>query len=177
MDRAIWIDPLMLGFRRMEVMSKHRKITRIKRQVAEEFIAGDTVHALSMQHDISRQLIRIWVGKSEVGALYDGVQATDLMQKYEAKIAALERLAGGRALEIVLLRARARAGARPGRRGNTTRQEDTTSGTDIAVGRCAWPDRNRVGQRAGGSCRQRREPGGTAARAGGVARVIQSPAA
>ena len=156
-------------------MSKHRKITRIKRQVAEEFIAGDTVHALSMQHDISRQLIRIWVGKSEVGALYDGVQANDLMQKYEAKIAALERLAGGQALEIVLLRAR--AGARPGRRGNTTRQEDTTSGTDIAVGRCAWPDRNRVGQRAGGSCRQRREPGGTAARAGGVARVIQSPAA
>ena len=62
------------------------------------------MRALSMQHDISRQLIRIWVGKLEVGALYDGVQATDLMQKYEAKIAALERLAGGQALEIVLLR-------------------------------------------------------------------------
>jgi transposase-like protein len=38
-----------------------------KRQVAEEFIAGETLHALSKRHDISRQLIRIWVGKFEPG--------------------------------------------------------------------------------------------------------------
>ena len=38
-----------------------------KRQVAEEFIAGETLHALSKRHDISRQLIRIWVGKFEAG--------------------------------------------------------------------------------------------------------------
>ncbi len=34
-----------------------------KRQVAEEFIAGETLHGLSQRHDTSRQLIRIWVGK------------------------------------------------------------------------------------------------------------------
>ena len=61
-----------------------------KRQVAEEFIAGETLHALAKQHDISRQLIRIYISKFEAGALDDDVQAADLMQEYEAKIAALE---------------------------------------------------------------------------------------
>jgi hypothetical protein len=51
------------------------------------------------RHDISRQLIRIWVGKFESGALDDDVQAADLMQEYEVKIAALERLVGRQALE------------------------------------------------------------------------------
>ena len=62
------------------------------------------LHALSKQHDISRQLIRIWVGKFEAGALDDDVQAADLMQEYEAKIAALERMVGRQALEIELLK-------------------------------------------------------------------------
>ena len=72
-------------------MTKHRSHSAaFKRQVAEEFIAGETLHALSKRHDISRQLIRIWVGKFEAGALDDDVQAADLLQEYEAKIAALE---------------------------------------------------------------------------------------
>ena len=82
-------------------MTKHRSHSAaFKRQVAEEFIAGETLHALSKQHDISRQLIRIWVGKFEAGALDDDVQAADLMQECEAKIAALERLVGRQALEL-----------------------------------------------------------------------------
>ena len=76
-------------------MTKHRSHSAaFKRQVAEEFIAGETLHALSKRHDISRQLIRIWVGKFEAGALDDDVQAADLIQEYEAKIAALERMVG-----------------------------------------------------------------------------------
>jgi hypothetical protein len=60
----------LLGFRRMEVMTRHRSHSAaFKRQVAEEFIAGETLHALSKRHDVSRQLIRIWVGKFEAGAL------------------------------------------------------------------------------------------------------------
>jgi transposase-like protein len=44
-------------------MTRHRSHSAaFKRQVAEEFIAGETLHALSKRHDISRQLIRIWVG-------------------------------------------------------------------------------------------------------------------
>src|SRR5262245_58042028 len=38
---------------------------------------------------ISRQLIRVWVQKYEAGALDEDAQAADLLQEYEAKIAAL----------------------------------------------------------------------------------------
>ena len=49
-------------------MAKHRTHSAaFKRQVAEEFIAGEALRALSKRHDISRQLIRIWVGKFEAG--------------------------------------------------------------------------------------------------------------
>src|SRR5271169_5916260 len=76
----------------MKAMTKHRSHSAaFKRQVAQEFIAGETLHGLSKRHDLSRQLIRIWVGKYEAGALDDDVQAADLLQEYEAKIAALEK--------------------------------------------------------------------------------------
>lgn len=49
-------------------MAKHRSHSvAFKRQVAKEFIAGEALHALSKRHDISRQLIPIWVGKFEAG--------------------------------------------------------------------------------------------------------------
>jgi transposase-like protein len=41
-----------------------------KQQVAQEFIAGETLHALSSRHDVSRNLIRIWVRKFEAGMTY-----------------------------------------------------------------------------------------------------------
>jgi transposase len=89
----------------MEAMTKHRSHSvAFKRQVAQEFISGETLHGLSKRHDISRQLIRIWVGKYEAGALDDDVQAADLLQEYEAKIAALERLVGRQALELEFLK-------------------------------------------------------------------------
>src|SRR3978361_348057 len=89
----------------MEAMTRHRSHSAaFKRQVAEEFIAGETLHALSKRHDISRQLIRIWVGKYEAGALDDDVQAADLLQEDESKIAALERMVGRHALEMEFLK-------------------------------------------------------------------------
>ncbi|HME23698.1 MAG TPA: transposase [Acetobacteraceae bacterium] len=115
-------------------MTKHRSHSAaFKRQVAEEFIAGETLHGLSKRHDISRKLIRIWVGKFEGGALDDDVQAADfshvsvratgrgrgaarqlpLLQEYEAKIAALERMVGRQALEIELLKGALKHAPRP----------------------------------------------------------------
>src|ERR1700712_248491 len=86
-------------------MVKHRSHSAaFKRQVAEEFIAGEALHALSKRHDISRQLIRIWGAKFEAEALDDDVQAADLLQEYKAKIAALERMVGRQALEIEMLK-------------------------------------------------------------------------
>ncbi len=45
-----------------------------------------------------------WTGWPRAVALVDDVQAADLMQEYEATIAALERLVGRQALEIELLK-------------------------------------------------------------------------
>src|SRR3977135_3681431 len=89
----------------MKPMTKHRSHSAaFKRQVAQEFVAGETLHGLSKRHDISRQLIRIWVGKYEAGALDEDFQAAALRQEYEAKIAALERMVGRQALEIEFLK-------------------------------------------------------------------------
>ena len=61
-------------------MTKYRSHSAaFKRQVAEEFLAGETLHALSKRHDISRQLVRIWFGKFEARALDDNVQAANLI--------------------------------------------------------------------------------------------------
>jgi transposase len=75
-----------------------------KRQVAREFISGETLHGLAKRHDVSRNLIRIWVRKYEEGALHADAQAADLIQEYEARIAALERLVGKQALELEFLK-------------------------------------------------------------------------
>jgi len=49
-------------------MAKHRTYSiEFKRQVAQEYIAGETLHALAKRHDLSRNLIRIWVAKYEAG--------------------------------------------------------------------------------------------------------------
>ena len=86
---------------------------RIKRQIAQDFIAGETLHALANRHDISRNLIRIWVRKFEAGAFDDDAQAADLLQDYEAKIAALERMVGRQALEIEFLKGALKNAPRP----------------------------------------------------------------
>src|SRR3954447_4442259 len=54
----------------MKAMARQRSHSiEFKRQVAQEFIAGESLYALSKRHDISRQLIRVWVQKYEAGAL------------------------------------------------------------------------------------------------------------
>src|SRR6516225_8610349 len=89
----------------MEAMAKHHTYSiEFKRQVAQEYVAGETLHALAKRHDVSRNLIRIWVAKCEAGAFDDDAQAADLIQQYEAKIAALERMVGRQALEIEFLK-------------------------------------------------------------------------
>ena len=86
-------------------MAKHRSHSiEFKRQVAQEFIAGETLHGLAQRHDVSRNLIRIWVAKYDAGAFDEDARAADLLQVYEAKIAALERLVGRQALELEFLK-------------------------------------------------------------------------
>ena len=100
-------------------MAKHRTHSiEFKRQVAQDFIAGETLHGLAKRHDISRNLIRIWVKKLEAGAFDEDARAADLLQ-YEAKIAALERLVGRQALEIEFLKGALKSVPRP-RSGSTS---------------------------------------------------------
>jgi transposase-like protein len=65
-----------------------------KRQVVQEYHAGETFHSLGKRHDLSRNLTGIWIQKFEAGTFDDEATAADRIQTYEARIAALERLVG-----------------------------------------------------------------------------------
>ena len=93
-------------------MPRHRShSTDFKRQVVAEYHAGETLPALGRRHDLSRNLIRIWVAKAEAGALDQDMASAELLTEYEARIAALERLVGRQALEIEFQRALKNAAA------------------------------------------------------------------
>jgi transposase-like protein len=95
-------------------MARHRSHSiDFKRQVALEFIAGKTLHGLAKRHDISRNLIRLWVQKFEACALNEEAAVADAIQEYEARIAALERLVGKQALELEFLKGALKNAARP----------------------------------------------------------------
>jgi transposase-like protein len=95
-------------------MATHRSHSvEFKRQVAQEFLAGETLHGLAKRHDLSRNLIRLWVQKYEAGVFDEDAAAADLIQQYEARIAALERLVGKQALELEFLKGAVRNAPRP----------------------------------------------------------------
>ena len=95
-------------------MAKYRTHSiEFKRQVAQEFLAGETLHGLAKRHDICRNLIRVWVQKYEAGDFDEDAQAADLLQQYEARIAALERLVGRQALELEFVKGAVRSAPRP----------------------------------------------------------------
>jgi transposase-like protein len=107
-------------------MPRHRSHSiEFKRQVAQEFLGGETLRGLAKRHDLSRNLIRIWVEKYEAGALSDDARAADIVQEYEARIAALERLV---ALELEFLK---------GALKNTPRQKSAT--TSVITGPAVCP--------------------------------------
>ena len=83
-------------------MAKHRTHSiEFKRQIAQDFIAGETLHALASRHDISRNLVQISVRKFEAGAFDGDAQAADVPPGLRGKDrGALERLVGRQALEI-----------------------------------------------------------------------------
>ena len=86
-------------------MARHRiHSLSFKKQIVQEYAAGATLNGLAREHDLSRNLIRIWVAKSESGEFDPDVEAATLLGDYEAKIVALERMVGRQALEIEFLK-------------------------------------------------------------------------
>src|SRR3954447_25518549 len=117
-------------------MPRHRTHSlEFKRQVAHDYVAGETLHSLAKRHDLSRNLIRIWVQKYETGAFDEDAIAADLVEAYEARIAALERLVGKQALELEFLKGALHA--RPRRRSEPT---------SAITGPAASPSRKDVGR-------------------------------
>jgi len=95
-------------------MARHRSYSvEFKRQVAQEYLGGETLHALAKRHGLSRHLIRVWVAKFEGGDFESDKAAADLLADYEARIAALERLAGKLVLENDLLKGALQRDRRP----------------------------------------------------------------
>ena len=69
-------------------MVRHRSHSiEFKRQVAQDYLAGETLHSLARRHDLSRDLVRIWIQKFEAGAFDDKAVAADTIEAYEARIA------------------------------------------------------------------------------------------
>ncbi|WP_075218272.1 transposase [Mongoliimonas terrestris] len=86
-------------------MSRHRTYsTTFKRQVVQEYLASETLHALGKRHDLARNLIRVWLQKHQAGALDEEAVAADMVQEFEARIDALERLVGKQAMELEFLK-------------------------------------------------------------------------
>ena len=96
-------------------MAKHRTHSiEFKRQIAQDFIAGENA---SCSRQATRHLAQphpnLGGRKFEAGAFDDDAQAADLLQDYEAKIAALERMVGRQALEIEFLKGALKNAPRP----------------------------------------------------------------
>jgi transposase len=95
-------------------MRKHRSYpVEFKRQVAQEYLAGETLHGLAKRYEINRNLVRIWVAKYEAGSFDSDVVAAEMVQTQQARIAALERLVGKLVLENEFLKGASRDAARP----------------------------------------------------------------
>ena len=95
-------------------MARYRSHSiEFKRQVVQEYLAGETLHGLAKRHDLSRNLVRVWIQRYEAGVFDEDAAAADLIQEYEARIAALERLVGRQALELEFLKGALKSAARP----------------------------------------------------------------
>lgn len=96
-------------------MARHRThAVAFKRQIVQEYLSGEVgLNTLAKRHELCRHLIRVWIAKYERGEFDEKVEAAGLMQHYEARIAALERMVGRLALENELLKKASRASRLP----------------------------------------------------------------
>lgn len=100
-------------------MSDYRVFTTaFKRQVAEEYLAGASLNALSRKHEVARTLIRTWVAKYQAGEFAPDFVPMPRLSAHEIKIAELERMVGKLTMELEFLRGVLRSV--PSRTGATT---------------------------------------------------------
>ena len=95
-------------------MARYRSHSlEFKRRVAQEFLEGRAgMHELARRHNLSRNLIRLWVQRLEAGELGDDLADAARIAEYEGKIADLERKVGQLTMEVDLLKKGVKWGAR-----------------------------------------------------------------
>ena len=94
---------------------RHRSYSlEFKRHVSQQYLSGEIPLArLARQHDMSRSLIRIWVAKYEAGEFDDEQVQGDVLARYQARIAELERKVGQLVMENDRLKKARRAAEQP----------------------------------------------------------------
>lgn len=86
-------------------MSSYRMFTiGFKRQVAQEYLGGASLNALSRKHEVARNLIRIWVAKYQTGELEPDFVPMLRLSAHEIKIAELKPMVGKLTMELEFLR-------------------------------------------------------------------------
>lgn len=92
-------------------MARHKTHSvALKRQVVQEYLAGETLHGLARRHNLPRNLIRLWVDEelyptrdgelSEAPALDDIAALAQTLYECETRIEAIERLVAKRTAEF-----------------------------------------------------------------------------
>ena len=96
-------------------MARYRIYTiAFKRQLLEEHLgSGTSLSQLARQHDISRELLRIWLRKYQAGELVADERRHADQRAYETRIAGLERKVGQLTMELDLLKKGLHSAQRP----------------------------------------------------------------
>jgi transposase len=100
-------------------MARYRSHSlEFKRHIAQDFLEGrEGMRGLARRHNLSRNLIRLWVRRFEAGELINDLADAERITEYEAKIAELERKVGQLTMEVEFLK-KARQLAAPRSDGN-----------------------------------------------------------
>ena len=87
---------------------RHRRHpTELKIRLAESYLNGEgSLKGIAKAHDISHNLLMVWVDKYRRGELSDEVDFVEKQRTYEAHIAALERKIGQLTMEVDALKKR-----------------------------------------------------------------------
>lgn len=87
-------------------MARYRSHSlEFKRRIAQEFLEGRAgMHELARRHNLSRNLIRLWIQRFEAGELADDLADGERIAEYESKIAELERKVGQLTMEVDFLK-------------------------------------------------------------------------
>jgi transposase len=79
----------------MKTHRPRRHSTEFKLRIVQAYVNGEgSIKGIARQHDISHNLLRIWIEKFRRGELSEEGDRKERIREYEVKIVALERKGG-----------------------------------------------------------------------------------